>query len=341
MRYYDVFNGDADGVCALQQLRLADPLDSTIVTGFKRDIALLQSVSATDGDVVTVLDISLDRNRAALLALLDRGAVVHYFDHHFAGEVPAHPRLLAVIDESGALCTSALVDRYLGGRFRAWAVVGAFGDGMDDAAEALAQPLALDSVSFAQLRELGINLNYAASGQSDADVLVRPADLVRIVSHYRDPLDLAREEPIIGRLGEARIADVERAFSRRAVHASPSADVWLLPDEAWARRVIGTFADRLAFIEPHRAHAVITPRADQAFVVSVRAPRGGKLRAVDFCRAFATGGGTAAAAGIDRLPDEDLEGFVAAFDAAWGLCARAEPTPPPPQTPQERTAAAA
>ena len=35
MRYFDVFNGDADGICALHQLRLADPLDSTLVTGLK------------------------------------------------------------------------------------------------------------------------------------------------------------------------------------------------------------------------------------------------------------------------------------------------------------------
>ena len=81
MRYFDVFNGDADGICALHQLRLADPLDSTLVTGLKREIALLGSVPATDGDVVTVLDISLDRNRDALEALLARGVVVHYFDH--------------------------------------------------------------------------------------------------------------------------------------------------------------------------------------------------------------------------------------------------------------------
>ena len=109
MRYFDVFNGDADGICALHQLRLADPLDSTLVTGLKRDIALLASVPAGDGDVVTVLDISLDRNREALRALLDRGAIVHYFDHHFAGEVPKHPSLHALLDHSGVTCTSALV----------------------------------------------------------------------------------------------------------------------------------------------------------------------------------------------------------------------------------------
>ncbi|MEJ2533090.1 MAG: DHH family phosphoesterase, partial [Halioglobus sp.] len=38
---FDVFNGDADGICALLQLRKAQPLESTLVTGVKRDINLL------------------------------------------------------------------------------------------------------------------------------------------------------------------------------------------------------------------------------------------------------------------------------------------------------------
>ena len=62
MRYFDVFNGDADGICALHQLRLADPVDSQLVTGLKRDIELLKTVPARDGDVVTVLDLSLDQS---------------------------------------------------------------------------------------------------------------------------------------------------------------------------------------------------------------------------------------------------------------------------------------
>jgi hypothetical protein len=41
---YDVFNGDADGICALHQLRLANPRDAVLLTGVKRDIALLQRV---------------------------------------------------------------------------------------------------------------------------------------------------------------------------------------------------------------------------------------------------------------------------------------------------------
>ena len=52
---HDVFNGDADGICALHQLRLAFPATNNLVTGTKRDNDLLQNVEAGAGDEVTVL----------------------------------------------------------------------------------------------------------------------------------------------------------------------------------------------------------------------------------------------------------------------------------------------
>jgi hypothetical protein len=316
MRYFDVFNGDADGICALHQLRMADPLDSTLVTGLKRDIALLQSVPAGDGDVVTVLDISLDRNRAALQALLDRGVVVHYFDHHYAGDVPASPLLHAMLDGSGRTCTSALVNKYLNGRYAIWAAVGAFGDSFDEAALEIARPLRLDEGRLALARELGQSLNYSAYGESEEDVLVPPTTLYRIVSHYADPFELIEREPVIDRLARDRIVDIERAFSLAPLHASDSGDVWLLADDAWARRVNGTFANRLALLEPHRAHAVLTPKSGGGYLVSVRTGEATGRSAVDFCRTFG-GGGRATAAGIDCLQTAQLESFIAAFDASW------------------------
>ena len=63
MADYDVFNGDADGICALVQLRLAEPRKAHLVTGVKRDISLLKQVDAEPGDRITVLDISMDKNR--------------------------------------------------------------------------------------------------------------------------------------------------------------------------------------------------------------------------------------------------------------------------------------
>ena len=57
----DVFNGDADGICALVQLRLDQPAQSTLVTGVKRDIQLLENLCVQKNDQLTVLDISLKK----------------------------------------------------------------------------------------------------------------------------------------------------------------------------------------------------------------------------------------------------------------------------------------
>ena len=89
-RSIDVFNGDADGLCALHQLRLADPRpEAELVTGVKRDIHLLAPLAASGiiGAEITVLDLSLDANRQALHTLLADNRVL-YIDHHFAGELP-------------------------------------------------------------------------------------------------------------------------------------------------------------------------------------------------------------------------------------------------------------
>lgn len=63
MAKFDLFNGDADGICALKQLRLADPKDSTLVAGIKRDIKLLKNLTEKVilqiGYKVTVLDVSM------------------------------------------------------------------------------------------------------------------------------------------------------------------------------------------------------------------------------------------------------------------------------------------
>ena len=90
MRFF-VFNGDADGLCALQQLHLAEGLAGAhLVTGPKRHTQLLAHVPAREGDEVTVLDISFNSNREDVQRLLADGARVRYFDHHHAGELPAH-----------------------------------------------------------------------------------------------------------------------------------------------------------------------------------------------------------------------------------------------------------
>jgi hypothetical protein len=317
IRYFDVFNGDADGICALHQLRLADPLDSILVTGLKHEIALLERVSARPGDVVTVLDLSLDRNRASLATLLELGVHVRYFDHHYAGDIPASPDLEPVIDTAGGWCTSALIDRHLGGRYRAWAVVGAFGDQLDALAARLGASIGLDAGALDALRSLGHTLNYNAYGVSDGDVAIPPAAAYRLVHAYADPFELIAREPILQGLARQRRVDLENAFAVPALRRNPACDVYMLPDAPWSRRVSGELANRLILAEPHRAHMVVIPLNAGEYGASVRSPRGRKPAAVDFCRRFPTGGGRGEAAGIERVGRGDLQPFLDAFVAAW------------------------
>jgi len=140
MQYFDVFNGDADGICALHQLRLAAPRPTAhLITGVKRDIKLLERVplKAVAGDEITVLDVSMSSNHASLLELLERGCLVFYVDHHFSGDIPDTPLLSAHIDPAPEVCTSMIVDRLLSGRYRPWAVAAAFGDNLHEAARRL------------------------------------------------------------------------------------------------------------------------------------------------------------------------------------------------------------
>ena len=318
MSHYDAFNGDADGICALHQLRLEEPRESTLVTGVKRDIELLARVDARAGDTVTVLDVSMASNRAALDALLERGVAVQYFDHHFAGDLPQHPKLRPLIDTSPGVCTGMLVDRYLLGKRRIWAVVAAFGDNLDASAQALAEPLGLDATRLEALRALGENLAYNAYGDTEADLITHPAELYRTVARYADPFRLLAKEPLIGRIDAARREDLALARALKPEYAFQCATVYLLPDAAWSRRVRGVFGNELANRAPRLAHAILTRDAQGGFVVSVRAPRTSPTGADALCRAFATGGGRAAAAGINHLPNDALPEFVRELSKAFG-----------------------
>ena len=313
MRFIDVFNGDADGICALHQLRLAEPQDAELVTGVKRDIDLLRRVRAGAGDRVTVLDVSLERNRAALMSLLDCGAMVRYFDHHAAGEIPSHSGFEPHIDESAGVCTSILVDRYLQGRFRVWAVVAAFGDAMSESALRLASSLNIQPQPLAELRALGENLNYNAYGEEETDLLVPPAELYRRVSRFSDPFRLLDAEPLLKRLDEGRREDLARALALAPYQTAEHADTYVLPNAPWARRVSGSFANRLAAAAPGRAHAVVAPKTRAGYTVNVRAPSGGEFSAAAFCRAFG-GGGRREAGGIDNLEAAKLDALVEALE---------------------------
>lgn len=313
MAYFDVFNGDADGICALQQLRSTEPRQATPVTGVKRDIGLLARVPAGPGDEVTVLDISLDKNRDALIRLLELGVRVRYFDHHFPGAIPRHPGLETYIETLPDKGTSLLVDDFLGGGRRAWAVVGTFGDNFDSAARRAAAPLGLDEARLATLRELGICLNYNAYGARIEDLYFPPDALFRRLQPYADPFAFIAADDAFRTLRNGYAEDMARAQALQPEIAGDSYALYLLPAAPWARRAGGVLANRLAHGFVHRAHALLTRLPEGGFVVSVRAPATTGRGADALCRRFPTGGGRKAAAGINHLPDADYDEFVERF----------------------------
>ena len=126
--HYDVFNGDADGICSLVQLRLSNPKNSKLITGVKRDISLLKKISPVKKDSVTVLDISMKKNYQEVVDFLELGVEIFYADHHQSGDLLTHENFRFHINESSNICTSLTINKYLSGKYQEWAIVGAYGD---------------------------------------------------------------------------------------------------------------------------------------------------------------------------------------------------------------------
>lgn len=314
---YDVFNGDADGICALIQLRHAEPRpDAVLVTGVKRDIQLLKRVPSQDVGCVTALDISFDKNRDQVIRLLGVGADVFFCDHHFAGEIPEDSALEVLISPASEVCTSALINGRLRGRFAEWASIGAFGDNLDATADKLIAHLDY-TVDREALRQLGVCVNYNAYGAGLDDLHFAPADLYQRMSKFESPSALIAEDgDLFETLIQAYRQDMQSANTAPRAVEDDGIAVISLPDAAWARRVSGVYGNDLANQAPDRAHAVLTD-IEGGYLVSVRAPLNNRSGADVVCRQFETGGGRAAAAGINKLPHEDLGRFIDALRAQW------------------------
>lgn len=326
MTRYDVFNGDADGICALHQLRLAEPADAVLVTGTKRENALLGLIRPVAGDRVTALDIAMPGNREALAAMLAIGVRVTYVDHHEPGAIPEHPLLEATIDTAPTVCTSILVDRRLAGRHRPWAVVGAFGDNLAAPARALAASLAPDDATLARWRELGECLNYNAYGMTEDDLVYRPATLYRALSAHAHPDAFIDAEPHFERLRAARTEDLARARDCAPIPVDGFARLHRLPEAAWARRVSGSYANLVFNEDPGRAQVIAVPRGPAApgegevLQLSLRMPAGSPVAAHEICAPFG-GGGRRGAAGVDWLPEAELGRFCKSLAQALRRCA--------------------
>ena len=314
MTNYDVFNGDADGIISLAMLRLHEPRAAELVTGRKRDIKLLETISPNEGDNVTVLDISMKSNASALSDILKAGANVFYVDHHNAGDIPDHPNLQAVINTAPEVCTAVLIDQILESQYRAWTVTAAYGDNFPKMAERLAKGYDL---SLPLLKELGVLINYNGYGGSIDDLIYHPKALYEHVSPFETPMTfLEARQDVFETLKSTFETDMAAVANSETLFKSDKTLILALEDDVRSRRASGTYGNQLAQENPDRAHAILTSQAG-GYLVSIRAPLSNRKDADILALQFETGGGRAAAAGINHLPKSDLNRFIDAFKTIY------------------------
>ncbi|MGC8121867.1 DHH family phosphoesterase [Marinobacter sp. VGCF2001] len=251
--------------------------------------------------------------------LLAAGASVFYVDHHFPGEtLPDAPGFTALIDTQPTTCTSLLVDQHLGGLFHNWAITAAFGDNLNAVADELAVKAGLSANQTEALKTLGVCINYNGYGTTVEDLHFHPADLFREFVKFADPLDLIASEPVAWQqLRDGYEADMTKGLAASVLNETDTSLVVKLPDEPWARRVGGVLGNELANRNPDKACAIVTETRGDHYLVSIRAPLNNRSGADEVARQFPTGGGRKAAAGINKLPVDQLSDFVGVMAGFW------------------------
>ena len=324
MTDFDLFNGDADGIFSLLQMRQVDPRpDAVRVTGVKRDTKLFWQIAdhVSSGDQITALDIGMARNAVGLAAVLERGGDVFFCDHHPTGDVPKHNNLTALTDTSAGTCTAYLIDKHLEGAKAAWAVCGAYGDNFQDLAAQIARDRGV-ILPLGQLRELGELVDYNAYGLTVEDLHFHPSDLYARLCAYPDPMAFIEDAPdALDTLRQGHRTDWDIAESAREIHISNSGQILSLPASPASNRISGLFANALVDEEPDKAFAVLTHLGPESggYRVSLRAPTSREIYPANAFAAEFGGGGRAEAAGIDMLTEADMTRFIDAFTARFSV----------------------
>ena len=281
MRWF-AFNGDADGICSMVQWGLVHGLDGNTVTGVKRDIELLSKITPESGDEIICMDISLARNHSLARELCERGFKITWFDHHLAGE--SIEGLDAHIDTSPNVCTAKIVENFLGVKSD-WAEVALHGDGLS---------VHSSKPEFAELGEL---LNYNGYGADLEDLHFHPEELMRLCLESKTPADFL-QTPEFETLKKGFADDMKNVES-----VNEADGIYLLPNEPWARRVVGVMAHRINSTGP--GPHVIAIDKGHTLQVSLRGQEG----IGEICAMFG-GGGRATAGGIDSLPKEEITALM-------------------------------
>ena len=317
MTNYDVFNGDADGIFAWHQLRLAHPREAIIVTGVKREVNLVARVNASEGDLVTIMDVSHAKNRKDVQRILDSGAIVEYFDHHDPKELIDHANITYHINTEPNMSTGLIVNSHVNGKNRFWSIATAFGDNHIDLAMDMAKSEDLSDEQIQILKHIGLVVNYNSYGQTVDDLFYSPEVIAEVTKACGTDIFLFAEQgDIFSILLDNYNADMSSAMCQEPYSISSNGVIYTLPNEAWTHRVMGSFSNHLVSTNNDLACAVAVLNSDGTYRISVRSSINNPHGAGDLCSKF-DGGGREKAGGINNLPDSELDSFKEQFERSF------------------------
>jgi len=309
MTNYYVFNGDADGICAAQQMYLNKRQNFEPITGVKRDLSLLKKIEKAKDSQISVFDIAVEKNLPYMAKLVEQNCHILWFDHHISHDIPKHVNIEYNIQTDVDINTSLIVAEYLNDSLSPWAIVGLFGDNMSEPAIRSAKSIGLNEAKIQGLKRMGELLNYNAYGSTIDDLHFHPADILEKMRPYDEPFAFIKNETLIDELAEGHREDFQEI--EQIEWLTPN--IVRLPDEKWARRVVGDFAYQLVRKEPNKDFAVLLTLGE-SYQVGIRASATHDYNAGDFCLTFPTGGGRVKAAGINVLPRNFLDDFIRRFN---------------------------
>ena len=316
MKYYDFFNGDADGIISLHQYRMHYPQDSEVFTGVKRDVKLLRHCTNIENSKFTVFDISLLSNRDYVNTILNKGNTIRWFDHHEPGDIDLGDDFEIFVDADPNCCTNILVDKFLEGLYRPWTICGAYGDNLHEQAEKL-NPC-FNASSMSQLKEIGETLNYNGYGNEESDLTVHPKDVYLDIKNYESPFQYRDKSEVYSKIHTQMKSDEAELSSSEIMHDTQTGKVILLPDSKASIRYSGIYSNEQTTNNPDKAFAILTLVDGENYRISIRSPKTNPYGASKLALQFPTGGGREKAAGVNELPKSELNQFIEKFEEVYG-----------------------
>jgi hypothetical protein len=316
MKYYDFFNGDADGIISLHQYRLHFPKKSEVFTGVKRDVKLLRHAVEIKNSTLSVFDISLLSNKDYMGEVLNNNNRVTWFDHHEPGETDLGENFSIKVDADPNCCTNILVDKYIDGLHRPWTICGAYGDNLHEQAEKL-NPNFNEKI-MSELKEIGETLNYNGYGNELSDLTVDPKEVYLDLHQYVSPFQYRKKSEIYNKIHTQLISDKAELSSSEILHDTDTGKVILLPNTKASVRYSGIYSNQQTTDDPDKAFAILTLVDEENYRVSIRSPKTNPYGASKLALQFPTGGGREKAAGVNELPKSELINFISKFEEVYG-----------------------